>query len=149
MHYCRGVFSWALSLLKLKVLSLVDDSLNVYAFKERIVQEGSEIGAGWPRVWEVFKQELLEFFICHLFYGFRETEKEIEFVEGLVRCAHIIEQRNRVSCGLFQSHPDFPLLSLACHRASSRTKILSCCTYRHRSNTPSAEAVPDLWRMRM
>lgn len=59
MHYCRGVFSWALSLLKLEVLCLIDDSLNVYAFKEWIVQEGSEISAAWSRVWEVFKQELL------------------------------------------------------------------------------------------
>ena len=69
MHYYRGVFSSELSLLKLKVLSLIDDSLNVYAFKERIVKEGSEIGAAWSRVWEVLEKKAFEFFVCHLFDG--------------------------------------------------------------------------------
>jgi hypothetical protein len=56
--------------------------LNVYAFKQRIVKERSEIGAGWTSVRKVLKEKAFEFFVCHLFDWFREAEKEIEFVEA-------------------------------------------------------------------
>ena len=52
----------------------------VYAFEERIVYEGRNIGAGWPRVGKVFEKKLLKLFICHFFDGFWEAEEKIEFV---------------------------------------------------------------------
>lgn len=50
-------------------------------------------------MWEVFEQELFEFFICHLFDGFWKAEKKIEFVEVGVGVTHIIASHSKVSFG--------------------------------------------------